>query len=268
MISTYAVIHPNAKIGKNVTISHFAVIEDDVVIGDNCHIHTHAILMSGTRLGNGCAVFPNAVLGGAPQDLKYRGEYTTLEVGNNVTFREGCTINKGTEANGKTVIGDNSLILCQAHVAHDCILGKNCIMSGYSGLAGHVELEDYVILGGYAAVHQFVKIGAHSMIRGGSLVGKDVPPYIRAARDPIYYSGVNTIGLRRRGFTKNEVHHIQDIYRSLFNKGMNVTQSLNYIEDHIDESVHKRKIINFIKSSSRGILKGSKSMDEHTVDWY
>ncbi len=268
MISTNAVIHPNAKIGKNVTISHFAVIEDDVIIGDDCHIHPHAIIMSGTRLGKGCIVYPNAVLGADPQDLKYKGEYTTLEVGDYVTFREGCSINRGTAAYGKTVIGSHSLILCQAHIAHDCILGEHCILSGYAGLAGHVELGNHVILGGYTAIHQFVKVGDHVMIRGGSLVGKDVPPYVRAAKDPTYYSGVNTIGLRRRGFTKQDVHHIQDIYRSLFNKGMNVSQALDFIDVHIEDSKYKKNILDFIRSSTRGIIKGSKSLNGHTVEWH
>jgi len=209
-------IHPKAKIGKNVTIAPFVTIEEDVVIGDNSEIKASACIQNGTRMGEGCKVFPGAIVGSIPQDLKYKGEKTTLEIGNNVIIREYCTVNIGTNASGKTIVGDNCLIMAYVHVAHDCIVGANSILANCVNLAGHIEIGEKSILGGMTAVHQFVRIGAHSMISGGSLVRKDVPPYIKAAREPLSYTGVNSIGLRRRGFSEDQIHNIQDIYRLLY----------------------------------------------------
>jgi UDP-N-acetylglucosamine acyltransferase len=250
-------IHPDAVIGKNVTIDPFVSIQKDVIIGDNTWIGANATIMSGTRIGANCKIFQGAVIGAEPQDLKFNGEYTTVEIGNNVTIREYATVNRGTEANGKTVIKDNVLLMSYVHVAHDCIVGNDCVLASYVGLAGHVEIEDYAILGGYAAVHQFTKIGQHAFIRGASLVSKDVPPFIKAVRDPIYFSGVNIVGLRRRGFKRDEISDIEDIYRVIFNKGLNTSQAVNYIKENMMDTHHADTVITFIENSTRGIIKGN-----------
>lgn len=266
MKHTLSYIHPNAQIGKNVTISPFSVINEDVVIGDGCWIGSHVNIMSGTRIGENCRVFPGAILGAIPQDLKFEGETTTLEIGNEVTIREHCTLNRGTKAHGKTTIDDNTLLMCYVHIAHDCIIGKNCVLSGYTGLAGHVEIGDFAILGGYTAVHQFVKIGEYAFTRGGTLVGKDVPPYAIAARDPVYFANVNVTGLRRKHFSNAEIAHIQHIYKTLYAKGRNISQALKYIEANIDSSPHRKKILDFIRNSQRGIIKRPNHVNGHTVE--
>jgi UDP-N-acetylglucosamine acyltransferase len=258
-------IHPDAIIGKNVTIDPFVSIQKDVIIGDNTWIGSNATIMSGTRIGENCKIFQGAVIGAEPQDLKFKGEYTTVEIGNNVTIREYATVNRGTEANGKTIISDNVLLMSYVHVAHDCIIGNDCVLASYVGLAGHVEIEEFTILGGYAAVHQFTKIGQHAFVRGGSLVTKDVPPFIKAVRDPIYFAGVNIVGLRRRGFQRDEISDIEDIYRVLFNKGLNTSQAVNYIKESMMDAHHAATIINFIESSTRGIIKGN-VLNGHKVE--
>ncbi len=249
-------IHPNAKIGKNVTIAPFVTIEEDVVIGDNSEIKASACIQNGTRMGEGCKIFPGAIVGSIPQDLKYKGEDTILEIGNNVIIREYCTINIGTNASGKTVIGDNCLIMAYVHVAHDCIVGANSILANCVNLAGHIEIGEKSILGGMTAVHQFVRIGAHSMISGGSLVRKDVPPYIKAAREPLSYTGVNSIGLRRRGFSEDQIHNIQDIYRLLYVSGFNTSQAVEQIESTFAATAERDNILSFVRSADRGIIRG------------
>jgi UDP-N-acetylglucosamine acyltransferase len=258
-------IHPDAIIGKNVTIDAFVSIQKDVIIGDNTWIGSNATILSGTRIGENCKIFQGAVIGAEPQDLKFEGEYTLVEIGNNVTIREYATVNRGTEVNGKTIIKDNALLMSYVHVAHDCIIGNNCVLASYVGLAGHVEVEDFAILGGYAAVHQFIKIGQHAFIRGASLVTKDVPPFIKAVRDPIHFSGVNIVGLRRRGFERHEITNIEDIYRVIFNKGLNTTQAVDYIKENMMEKHHVDTIINFIENSTRGIIKGN-ILNGHKVE--
>jgi UDP-N-acetylglucosamine acyltransferase len=260
-----AYIHPGAKIGQNVTIDPFVMIYDDVEIGDGTWIGPHVTIMSGTRIGQNCKIFPGAVLGAEPQDLKFGGEYTTLEIGNNVTIREYATLKRGTKENGKTIIHDNVLLMSYVHVAHDCVIGKNAILAAFAGLAGHVEIGNYATLGGYAAVHQFTKIGDYAFIRGGTLVTKDVPPYVKAVRDPIYFAGVNVVGLRRRGFTTEDVMVIQDVYRILFNKGLNTSQAVTYLKENMWDFHHVRDIVGFIESSERGIIKG-KALNGHTVE--
>lgn len=249
-------VHPDAQIGKNVHISPYVTIEADVVIGDNCWFGPNAVVLSGTRMGEGCKIHSGAVVGGDPQDLKYAGEKTTLEIGNNVTVREFATLNRGTSAAGKTVIGDNCLLMAYVHIAHDCIIGNNVIMSNSVNVAGHVEVDDYAILGGVTAVHQFVKIGKHVMIGGGSLVRKDVPPYVRAAREPLSYVGVNSIGLQRRGFDADVIKNIQDIYRTIFQKSGNVAHAIEEVNNQFTDSQAKSDILDFISNSERGIMKG------------
>lgn len=237
MISPLAYVSPKAQIGKNVTIDAFAYIDDNVIIGDNCH------------------VFPNAVIGCVPQDLKYKGEETWTIIGDNCVLREFVTIHRGTASKGKTVIGNNNLIMAYCHVAHDCILGDNIIMSNVTQLAGEVEVDDYAIIGGGTLVHQFSHIGGHVMIQGGSKINKDIPPYIIAAREPIAYCGINSIGLNRRGFTPDQIHTIQETYRILFQGGLNTTQALELIEKEIPQSAERDAILAFVKGSTRGIVK-------------
>lgn len=251
-----AVIHRDAQIGKNVTVSPFVTIEEDVIIGDGSWIGPNAVIMAGTRIGKNCRIFPGAVLGAIPQDLKFTGEKTTLEIGDNVTIREYCTLNRGTKALGKTVIGNGCLLMAYVHVAHDCIIGNHCILANNSTLAGHVEIEDNAVLGGMTAVQQFTRIGAHCMVGGGSLLNKDVPPFVRAARYPVSYIGLNTVGMRRRGFSSDKIKHIQDIYYHLFLVHQNRTEALKAIETEVEDSKERQLIIDFVEKSQNGIIKG------------
>ncbi len=258
-------IDPNAKIGKNVRIDPFTVIEGDVVIGDNCHIHNGVTIYDGARIGNNCKIYPGAIISSAPQDLKYGGEKTQLVLGNNVVVREYCTLNRGTKAAGMTKIGDNSLLMAYVHVAHDCIIGERCVLANNVTLAGHIEIGDYATLGGLSAVHQFVKIGEHAMIGGGSLVRKDVPPFVTAAREPLSYAGVNSTGLRRRGFSNDEIHHIEDIYRILFAKGFSTRKALSIVEEEIIPTVHRARILEFARTAERGLIKGFRTVTGSTT---
>ena len=254
-------IHKDARIGQNVTVDSFTTIGADVEIGDNSWIGPNVTIMDGVRLGNNCKVFPGAVLGAIPQDLKFEGEQSTVTVGNGVTIREYVTLNRGTKANFQTHIGDNSLLMAYVHVAHDCVLGNNVILANSCNLAGHIEIGEYAILGGLTAVHQFVKIGEHVMVGGGSLVRKDIPPFVKAAREPLSYAGINSVGLRRRGFSSEIINHIQDIYRVLFVKGYNTTQALNIIETELEATEERDQIIRFIRNSARGIMKGFRQIN-------
>jgi UDP-N-acetylglucosamine acyltransferase len=256
-ISPLAVVHPNAKIGENTTVGPFTVIEGDVVIGDNCYIHSNAVILDGARIGNNCKIFPGAVVAGIPQDLKFRGEITTVEIGDNTTLRECVTVNRGTAAKGKTVVGKNCLIMAYSHIAHDCVLKDNIIIGNASQIAGEVEIDDFAIVSGGTLVHQFSKISKHVMIQGGSRIGKDIPPYTLIGRDPIVYCGINIVGLRRRGFTNEQVYLIQDIYRTIYTRGLNNSDALKAIETEYAPCEERDLILNFIKSSKRGIVRGS-----------
>src|SRR5574344_1584977 len=251
-----AFIHPNAQIGKNVIIDPFAFIDENVVIGDNTHIFSHATIFSGARIGKNCRVFPGAVVGAIPQDLKFNGEETTAEIGDNTTIRECATVNRGTASKGKTVIGSNCLIMAYSHIAHDCNLGNNIIIGNASQIAGEVIMDDFAILSGGSLVHQFTRIGAHVMIQGGSRLGKDIPPYIVAGREPICYAGINIVGLKRRGFPIEQIDEIQNIYRVLYMSGLNTTQALDKIDSEFKDSEWKKNILDFVKNSTRGIVKG------------
>ena len=251
-------IHPGAVIGQNVQIGPFTTIEEDVVIGDNCWIGPNVSIFNGARIGDNCRIFPGASVSAVPQDLKFHGERTTLVVGSNVTIRECCTLNRGTSAAGRTEIGDNCLLMAYVHVAHDCIVGSNCVLANNATLAGHIEVGNYATLGGMAAVHQFVRIGEQVMIGGGSLVRKDVPPYVTAAREPLSYAGINSTGLRRRGFSAADMHHIEDIYRILFVRGLNVQRALAIVEADIPPSPYRDQIVTFVKDAKRGLMKGFK----------
>ncbi|MDB4060753.1 acyl-ACP--UDP-N-acetylglucosamine O-acyltransferase [Vicingaceae bacterium] len=252
----HAYIHPNAKIGKNVTIDPFTYIAGDVVIGDNTRIGPNVTIMDGARIGNNCRIFPGAVISAIPQDLKFHGEITTAEIGNNTTIRECVTINRGTVDRNKTVVGNDCLLMAYVHIAHDAFIGNNVILANTANIAGHVTIEDHVILEGVVAVQQFIRIGEHSFIAGGSLVRKDVPPFVKAAREPLTYAGINAIGLRRRGYQTATISQIEDIYRHIFVHGTNVSKSIEEIKASIEDSVEKTQILNFIEGSQKGIIRG------------
>jgi UDP-N-acetylglucosamine acyltransferase len=256
-ISPLAVIHPEAKIGRDVTIDPFVVIEKDVVVGDHCHIYPHAVVLDGSRIGNHCNIFPGAVIGGIPQDLKFNGESTTAEIGDHTTIRECVTVNRGTASKGKTIVGSHCLIMAYSHIAHDCLLKDYVIIGNATQLAGEVEVDDYAIVSGGSLAHQFVRISKHVMVQGGSRIGKDIPPYTLIGRDPIVYCGINIVGLRRRGFTNEQVFLIQDIYRTLYTRGLNNSQAIKAIETEYAPSMERDLILDFIKSSDRGIVRGS-----------
>ncbi len=258
MISPLSFVHESAKLGENVTIEPFAYIGENVAIGDGSWIGPHAVVLSESYIGKNCKIFPGAVVGAIPQDLKYKGEKSTVIIGDNVTIRECCTLNRGTEASMTTKVGSNTLLMAYVHIAHDSFVGENCILANNVNLAGHIEIGNHVILGGLTAVHQFVKIGDHAMVGGGSLVRKDVPPFVKAAREPLSYVGVNSVGLKRRGFTTEQINHIQDIYRILFVKGNNVKKSIETIEATIQESAEKAQILGFLDQADRGLMKGFK----------
>lgn len=265
MISPLAHIHPNAQLGKDVIVDPFAVIEEDVTIGDGTHIMAHAVIMKKVTIGKSCQIFPGAVIGAIPQDLKFDGEETFVEVGDNTTIRECVTINRGTKDKWKTVIGSNCLLMAYSHIAHDCVLGNHVIIANSVQLAGHVEIGDHAIIGGMAAAIQFSKIGAHTYIAGGTEVIKDVPPYIKAGRSPLCYVGVNSVGLQRRGFTSERINSISEIYRNIYLRGLNISQATQIIEKELPDSDEKSEILKFIKDSKRGILKVSfkENVDEN-----
>lgn len=255
-MSNLAYIHPNAKVGKGTIIEPFATVSDDVVLGENCWIGPNAVIMPGTRIGNNCKIFPGAVIGADPQDLKYNGEYTTTEIGDNVTIRECVTINKGTSDRKKTSVGNNCLLMAYVHVAHDCQIGNSCIIANSVNIAGHVVIGDYAILEGTVAVQQFVIIGEHSFIAGASLVRKDVPPFVKAAKEPLCFAGVNAIGLKRRGFSEDDVRHIEDIYRIIYVQNNNITRALQIVKTELRQSAYTSLIASFIESSEKGVIKG------------
>ena len=256
MIQPLAYVNPGAKIADTVVIEPFVTIHKNVEIGEGTWIGSNVTIMEGARIGKNCKIFPGAVISAIPQDLKYKGEETTTEIGDNTTIRECVTINKGTAAKNKTIVGNDCLLMAYSHIAHDTIVGDNVIIGNGSQIAGEVIIHDYAILSGLVAVHQFVNIGPHVMISGGSLVRKDVPPYTKAAREPLSYEGVNSIGLRRRGFTSEKIAEIQEIYRNLYLRGLNNAKALTKIETEMPATQERDEIISFIRASDRGVMKG------------
>ena len=251
-----AYIHPQAKIARNVVVEPFTTIHNNVKIGSGTWIGSNVTIMEGARIGKNCRIFPGAVISAIPQDLKFEGEDSLTVIGDDVTIRECVTINRGTNASGKTVIGNNCLIMATSHIAHDCVLGDHSIVVNGVALAGHVIIGKHAIIGGLAAIHQFIHIGDHAMISGGSLVRKDVPPFSKAAKEPLSYVGINSIGLRRRGFSTEKISEIQNIYRILYQKSYNTSQALGIIEAEMEATDERDQIILFIKNSQRGIMKG------------
>jgi UDP-N-acetylglucosamine acyltransferase len=255
MISHLAFIHPDAIIGKDVTVEPFAYIAGNVIIGDGTWVGPNSTIMDGARIGKKCRIFPSSVVSGIPQDLKFRGEESTAEIGDNTTVREGATINRGTAAVGRTIIGNGCLLMAYSHIGHDCTIGNNCIIGNTTGLAGEVKVDDWAILSGGSLVHQFTHIGAHVMIGGGSKVRTDVPPFIKADRDPLSYLGLNSVGLTRRGFEKERIDEIHNIYRVIYQNGMNVSQALDKVEEKFKPSPDRDYILEFIRKSERGIIR-------------
>jgi UDP-N-acetylglucosamine acyltransferase len=255
MIHPHTYIHNNVKMATNVKVDPFTVIHQDVEIGEGTWIGSNVTIMEGARIGKNCRIFPGAVIAAIPQDLKYDGEYSTVHIGDGTTIREFVTINRGTIDKGKTVIGSNCLIMAYTHIAHDCIIGNHCILSNNNQVAGHVHIADWCILGGMSAVHQFTKIGQHAFIAGGSLVSKDVPPYVKAGRNPLSYAGVNSVGLKRRGFSTEKINGVLEIYRTIFSKGMNMSQALEHVEEEFAVTDERDEIVTFIRESARGVIK-------------
>ena len=251
-----AYIHPGAKIATNVVVEPFTTIHNDVIIGSGTWIGSNVTIMEGARIGKNCRIFPGAVISAIPQDLKFDGEDSLAIIGDNTTIRECVTVNRGTKALGKTQIGDNCLIMATSHVAHDCVVGNNCILANGSIIAGHVTIGDFAILSGLVAVHQFIHIGDHALVSGGSLVRKDVPPFSKAGKEPLSFIGINSIGLRRRGFETDKIREIQNIYRIIYQKNYNTTQALEKLEADMEATKERDQIILFIKNSQRGIMKG------------
>ncbi len=255
MISNLAFVHPKAQLAKDVVVEPFAYISDNVIIGEGTWIGPNATIMDGARIGKNCRIFPSAVVSGIPQDLKFRGEDSTAEIGDNTTIRECSTVNRGTAAVGKTVVGSNCLLMAYSHIGHDCLIKNNVIIGNSTALAGEVDVDDWAILSAGTMVHQFAHIGAHVMIGGGGKVRIDVPPFIKADRDPLSFLGLNSVGLTRRGFVKERIDEIHEIYRAIYQKGMNFSQALEYIEKEFKPSEDRDYILQFIRKSERGIIR-------------
>jgi len=258
-------IHPKAKIAENVTIDPFVTIHGDVEIGSGTWIGSNAVIMDGARIGSNCNIFPGAVISAIPQDMKYEGEDSTVEIGNNTTIREFVTVNRGTKSKLKTVVGNNTLLMAYTHIAHDCLIGDNCVMANSVQVAGEVHVDDWSIIGGGCFIHQFCRIGKHVMISGMSGILSDIPPYLRVAGIPVVYQGINYIGLKRREFSKDEIDVIHEIYRIIYQEKMNTSQAVEYIEKTFDTQPAKDEVLEFIRASKRGIIK---SLERGTDDKY
>lgn len=251
-----AYIHPAAKIASSVVIDPFVTIDANVEIGEGTRILSGATILEGSRIGKNVTIFPNAVIGAIPQDLKFVGEETLAVIGDNTVLRECVTVNRGTAARGKTVVGSNCLIMAYSHVAHDCVVGDNVIISNSTQLAGEVVVDNFAVIGGGTLVHQFCHLGAHVMIQGGALINKDIPPFVKAAREPIAYTGVNSVGLRRRGFTSEQIREIQEVYRYIYMSNLNVSDTVERVEAELPATKERDEILQFIRNAKRGIIRG------------
>jgi UDP-N-acetylglucosamine acyltransferase len=256
MISKLASVSTEATIGENVIVEPFSTIYEDVVIGARTKIHPNVSIYPGTRIGEDCEIFPGAVIGVIPQDLKFEGEYTTVEIGNNTIIRECVTIHRGTKDKWKTSIGNNCLLMTYVHIAHDCQIGNNVILASYVGLSGHVVIDDFAILEGTVVAQQFVHIGSHTFIGGASLVRKDIPPFIKAAREPLTFIGVNAVGLRRRGYSDEQVKEVEDIYRMLYIQNNNISKGIEAIKENMADTAIRKLILDFVEGSDKGIIRG------------
>jgi UDP-N-acetylglucosamine acyltransferase len=256
MISNLAFVHTNAKLGKNVTIEPFAYISGNAIVGDNTWVGPNAVILDGARIGKCCRIFSGAVVSGIPQDLKFKGEETTAEVGDNTTIRECVTLNRGTVSKGKTVIGDDTLLMAYVHIGHDCAIGNNCILGNGVQLAGEVRVDDWAIISGGTMAHQFTRIGGHVIIGGAGKIRIDVPPFIKADREPLAYMGINSVGLSRRGFEKERMDEIHEIYRAIYLSGKNTSQALEFVENNFKPSSDRDYILDFFKNTERGVIRG------------
>lgn len=267
-IHPLATVHPGARLADSVEVGPYAFIDDNVEIGENCRILPHATIFSYVRMGSDCTVFPGAVVGAIPQDLKFDGEVTYVEIGDRVNIRECATINRGTRASGKGVtrIGSDTLIMSYVHIAHDCHVGEHCILVSYVGIAGETDVDDWAIIGGGTKVHQFSHIGTHAMIGGGSAINKDIPPYSLCGRLPIVYAGVNLVGLRRRGFDSDVIRNIRDIYDVIYYQGYNFSDALDRVVAGFPESEEKKTIVDFIKASKRGIVRAGDPREKGGIE--
>jgi UDP-N-acetylglucosamine acyltransferase len=251
-----AYVNPQAKVSPNVVIEPFVMIDKNVVIEEGTWIGSNVTIMEGARIGKNCRIFPGAVISAIPQDMKFSGEDSLVRIGNNVTIREFVTVNRGTKASYETVIGDNTLLMAYVHIAHDCVIGNNVIISNATNLGGHIIIDDWAIIGGMCGIHQFCRIGSHCMVAAQTMIRKDIPPYTKAGRFPMSYIGINSVGLRRRGFPTDKINFIQEIYRIIYLKGYNVSQAVGIIEADVPATTERDEILLFIASSSRGIMKG------------
>ncbi len=255
MISNLAYVHPDAQLGQNVTVEPFAYIAGDVVIGDDCWIGPGAVIHDGARIGKGCKIHTAASIACLPQDLKFAGEKTTAVIGDYNDIREYVTISRGTASTGTTIIGSHNLLMAYVHVGHDCVIGSHCVVANRVSFAGEVHVDDWAVVGGHAAIHQWTHIGAHVMIQGGALLGKDVPPYVIVRNDTLRYAGVNRVGLSRRGFTNERIAEIHEACRILFQSGLNYINGCDEVEKQIPQSEERDYLLNFIRQSKRGIIK-------------
>ncbi len=256
-VSSMAFVHPEARLGDNVIVEPFAYIDANTEIGEGTRVMTQSSVLYGARIGKRCTIYPHATIAGIPQDLKFQGEDTLAIIGDHTIIRECATVNRGTASKGFTKVGDNCLIMAYSHVAHDCVLNNHIILGNTTQLAGEVEIEDYAIISGGTLAHQFSKIGAHVMIQGGSKISKDIPPFVMVGREPITYVGLNIVGLRRRGFNSERINSIQEIYRYLYMSGYNISQAVERIEQELPESDDRELILQFIRTSTRGIIRGN-----------
>lgn len=257
MMGTFINVHPDAKIGNNVQIGDFSIIHDNVEIGDNTVIHGNVTIFPGARIGSNVTIFPGAVISAIPQDLKFRGEETVAIIGNGTTLRECVTVNRGTASKGKTVVGENCLIMAYNHIAHDCKIGNRVIMSNACQVAGEVQIDDAAVIGGGSLIHQFCHLGRNIMLQGGALVNKDIPPFVKAGREPISYCGINTIGLHRNNFTDEEIRIISDVYRMIYLSDLNVTNAVKQVMESLPESPLRNEIVDFINNSTRGVVRSA-----------
>jgi UDP-N-acetylglucosamine acyltransferase len=256
VIDPTAIVSSKAQLGSNVTVGPLSIVEDNVVIGEGTHIASGALIASGSRIGRECHIHHGAVVGTIPQDLKFHGEQTLLEVGDHTTIREYATLNRGTSERGKTTVGHHCFVMAYAHIAHDCAIGNHVILANSVNMAGHVTIEDHVVLGGMVPIHQFVRIGCHAMVGGGYRVSKDVPPYILAGHEPLAFQGLNIVGLKRRNFSPESISTLETIYDIIYRSRYNVTQALEKIKTDFPATEEVLHVIDFIQSSKRGIIWG------------
>ncbi|MBP3299837.1 MAG: acyl-ACP--UDP-N-acetylglucosamine O-acyltransferase [Muribaculaceae bacterium] len=257
MLNSMNAIHPDARIGKNLTIGNFNTIGEDVIIGDNCWIANNVTIYPGARIGDGVRIFPGAVVAAVPQDLKFKGEPSTVVIGNGTVLRECVTVHRGTASKGTTVVGDNCLIMAYTHIAHDCRLGNNIIISNATQLAGEVQVDDYAVIGGGSLIHQFCHLGKGIMLQGGALVNKDIPPYVKAAREPISYVGLNSVGLHRRGVPQEDIDIISAVYRLIYLTDLNVTNAVKLVLEKVPQCSIRDEIVEFVTNSERGIIRSA-----------